>query len=151
VSSRRAPHVAAFAAIAAFCHPAWAAESASVFSNYKVYPETGDCGGQTLTLVRDGQSNVVRGFFQGYEGNCESDKVPVSDLRLDRDGKTLSFAAGEYVQDARGKRELFAKRRFVVVVKERFLVGKTQYCRDRGRSCDPWEAVRLPSVKRGTP
>lgn len=156
MSSRRTPQGIIFAAIAAFSHPTWAtdgnaSESVSVFSNYKVYPETGDCGGQTLTLVRDSQSKVVRGYFQNYEGNCEQDKVPVSNLKVDSDSGKLSFAAAEYVQDSRGKKELYAQRRFVLVAKGDFLVGKMQYCPVRERSCGPREAVRLPSVKRGTP
>jgi len=156
VPAKRTPQGIAFAAIAAFCHPTWAtdgnaSESPSVFSNYKVDPETGDCGGQTLTLVRDSQSKVVRGYFQNYEGNCEHDKIPVSNLQIDSDSAKLSFAAAEYAQDSRGKKELYAQRRFVVVAKGNFLVGKMQYCPARERSCNPWEAVRLPSVKRGTP
>jgi hypothetical protein len=127
------------------------AEFVSVFSSYKVYPATGDCGGQTLTIVRDDQSRLIRGYLQTYEGNCEDSKVPITNVQFNSDKGALSFAAPTYVQDGKGGLMIFAERRFVGVIEKNRVKGKLQYCPIDSNSCTSSGKVNLPAVAKGTP
>jgi hypothetical protein len=125
------------------------AEFTSVFSNYKVYPVSGDCGGLTLTLIRDNELRVIRGFLQTYEGNCQGTKIPITDIQLNKG--TLSFVAAVYGQDGKGGLEKFAERRFSGIVGKNRVKGKIQYCPTDGKSCNSSEPIILPAVAHGTP
>lgn len=142
--------------LAGFCQLSKAAslppaELVSVFSSYKVYPATGDCGGQTLTIVRDDHSRLIRGYMQTYEGNCEGSKVQITNVQFNSDKGTLSFAAPAYAQDDKGGLMIFAERRFVGVIEKNRVKGNIQYCPISSNSCSSSEKVNLLAVAKETP
>jgi hypothetical protein len=126
-----------------------AAEFVSVFSSYKVYPSTGDCGGHTLTIVREDKSRLISGYMQTYEGNCEAAKVPITNVHFNSGKGSLSFAFPTYVQDGKGVLVIVAERRFVGVLRN-YVTGEIQYC-PISDPCNSSEMVNLSAVAKGTP
>jgi len=139
-----------FACLVSQSSVCFAAEFVSVFSNYKIYPATGDCGGHTLTIVRDYQLRLIRGDLQTYEGNCEDSKVPINNVKFDSVKGTLSFAAPTYAHDGQGGLMIAGEQRFVGVIEKNRVKGKIQYC-PISDSCISSEKVTLPAVAKGTP
>lgn len=140
-----------FALLAILCLPCWAAEITTTFSNWKVYPDSGDCGGQTLTLVQDSKLRVIRGYLQSYVGNCEATKTPIENIQMDRQLRKLSFAAPEYVQDGKGGLDIAGERRFSGTLTKSRIKGTIRYCSAGSKPCTSSEQIFLRAVARDTP
>lgn len=68
-----------------------------LFSNFNMNGETGDCGGYELWLFKRGPS--LDGQLAVYEGNCESEKKKIEDVRYNPKTGSLSFKAAYYSDD----------------------------------------------------
>jgi hypothetical protein len=130
--------------------PSSPAEFTDIFSNWKVYSATGDCGGQTLTLVRDNKARIIRGYLQTYEGNCEDTKTPIENIQLNSKKRGFSFTAATYVQDGKGGLEISAERRFRGTLGKTRVKGEIEYCPINSETCNSSESVVLLAVVRGT-
>ena len=126
-------------------------ESTHIFSNWTMYPDSGDCGGYTVTLIRDIKMQVVRGYLQKYVGNCEDSKTPITHIQLDNKSGKFSFSAADYVQDGKGGLKISAELRFTGNIKKKSLTGKFDYCPVDSKTCNSSDPVVLPVEKQGTP
>ncbi|AKU20878.1 hypothetical protein [Massilia sp. NR 4-1] len=89
-----------------------ATEFVSLYSSWKMYAETGDCGGYTLTLIQGRKRQIMRGYLQAYAGNCEDTQTPIENIQLRGKHATLSFTAPVYAQDGKGGLQIFANWKF---------------------------------------
>lgn len=116
-----------------------------------VYPESGDCGGWTLSLVQNDKLNVIRGYLQSYKGNCEDAKVPITGVRFDNAKRALSFTAPDYVQNGAGGLKIAGEYRFSCTVTRHRVQGTVKYCLTDRNSCNAPEPFALRVVDRETP
>lgn len=69
-------------------------ETTGHFSNWKLSAETGDCGGYELWLTKSGQ--LLQGQIAVYEGNCESNKWEIENIKYAPKTGDFSFKAPYY-------------------------------------------------------
>lgn len=138
-----------FASLATPCKSS--TELTTIYSDWSTFPESGDCGGHTLTLVRDDKQRVIRGYLQTYIGNCEDPKTPISGVQQDGEKHALAFLAPSYVQDGKGGLERAGEYRFSGTIAKNRVRGAIRYCPDDSKTCSAPEPIVLRAVSHETP
>jgi hypothetical protein len=63
------------------------------FSDMTFYPETGDCGGDDLFLVR--REGTIKGSFSHYWGDCKASREDLKDVFYNAESGKFSFKVSE--------------------------------------------------------
>lgn len=119
-------------------------KNTSIYTSWKVYPVSGDCGGFTVTFVQ--KKLMTMGYLQIYEGNCMSSKYPAKLIKFD---KKIGFTKF-FVPDQRASKIVDAEWRFTGYIQKNKLTGRMQYCFIYTNECTSDEKITLTKTNHKT-
>ena len=123
-------------------------KNTSIFTSWKVYPVSDDCGGFTVTLDQNEPSAKI--YLQTYEGNCFSNKNSGKLIKFDKKTGYLKFSVLERNFTEPNTQRIEAEWRFVGYIKNNKLKGKMQFCFIYTDECTYNEKIVLTKTNRET-